>query len=150
MNGDAGRALKGDAEMESPDKDPIATVIGDIGRWQLQRIAVVFLVSMPGLCHIFCVVFGTVKVDYWCADNDAILNNDTRNECVENCSVYRFDNSEWQNTIQMEYGLVCDRAPLVGEWCLEFLNEFANYYTGCVISICILINEGVYLSYLWA
>jgi hypothetical protein len=106
-----------DGEMSPPSeaKDPISAIIGNIGRWQIQGIVIAILISIPGLCHIYCVVFGTVRTDFWCADGGAELTNGTRNECVDGCSEYKFDISFWTNTIPMEFELVCDRAYLVGE-----------------------------------
>ena len=36
----------------APKGDQICNVIGEIGRWQLEKILIVFLASAPGLCLI--------------------------------------------------------------------------------------------------
>ena len=58
------------------DSDAVSSAIGDVGRYQVTRFILVLLVSVPGLCHIFAVIFSTVKTDYWCADFP--LSNDTK------------------------------------------------------------------------
>ena len=40
-------------------------IAGEVGRWQLEKIAIVFLVSIPGLAHIFVSAFVFAKVDFW-------------------------------------------------------------------------------------
>ena len=40
-------------------------ISGEVGRWQLEKIAIVFLVSIPGLAHIFVSAFVFAKVDFW-------------------------------------------------------------------------------------
>ena len=66
-------------EKSSPPQDQIVAVIGnadpkkqsqnllpgEVGRWQLEKIAIVFLVSIPGLAHIFVSAFVFAKVDFW-------------------------------------------------------------------------------------
>ena len=69
--------MRADMELEvkSPNdggggatKDPIGATIGDFGSWQLRRVLLVFALSLPGLCHIYMVVFGTAKSDFYCKD----------------------------------------------------------------------------------
>ena len=59
-------------EIKSPSSgahdDPIGATVGDFGAWQLRRVVLVFLLSLPGLCHIYMVVFGTAKSDFYCKD----------------------------------------------------------------------------------
>ena len=50
-------------------------VIGEMGRWQVQNIAVVFLVGIPGLAHIYSSAFVAAKTDYWCMDDPERLNS---------------------------------------------------------------------------
>ena len=52
-----------------PSKDQIVEVIGETGRWQLEKILIVFLVSIPGLAHIFVSAFVAPKQDFWCEDD---------------------------------------------------------------------------------
>ena len=37
--------------------DAIADIVGDIGKWQVQKIILVFLISVPGLALMFSVPF---------------------------------------------------------------------------------------------
>ena len=93
------------------ESDVISSAIGDVGRYQVTRFILILLISVPGLCHIFAVIFSTVKTDFWC--NDLPLNNDTKNECIEGCGSYAFDTSFWKRTLIMDYELVCSRGPLL-------------------------------------
>ena len=36
-------------EQQKRPKDKLAEIIGDIGKWQIQNIAIVFLIGIPGL-----------------------------------------------------------------------------------------------------
>ena len=42
-------ALPSDGPNKKPAQDQISKVIGDIGRWQIEKILLVFLASAPGL-----------------------------------------------------------------------------------------------------
>ena len=55
-------------------KDQIVNVIGDIGWWQIEKSLIVFVVSIPGLAHIFLTPFLMPKSDFWCEDS---FNNET-------------------------------------------------------------------------
>jgi len=101
-------AIKG-VEQKTSD-DQIISVIGETGTWQLQRIFIVFIVSIPGLAHIFVSPFSMPKTDFWCIDDDG--NNMTKNECFDSCSKYEHDLSFWDQTIISEYDLVCERSYL--------------------------------------
>jgi len=46
--------------------DQITNVIGEVGRWQLEKVLIVFLASAPGLAHIFHAAFITPKQKFWC------------------------------------------------------------------------------------
>ena len=91
--------------------DVVSAAIGQIGFYQLTRFIAILLVSVPGLCHIFLVVFSTIKTGFWCEDES--IDNQIKGECAENCSSYSFDESFWRKTIISEYQLVCSRAPLL-------------------------------------
>ena len=116
-------AEKGEVEDESeacvktPEKDAISMAIGDVGRYQITRLFIILLVTAPGLAHIFAGIFATVKTDFWCEDGP--LNNDTRNECRDDCSSYSFDTSSWTRTLNSDYQLVCSRKPLLCEYVHE-------------------------------
>ena len=45
-------------------KDKMSEIIGEIGRWQLQKIAIVFIIGVPGLCHIYGSVFVAATSDF--------------------------------------------------------------------------------------
>jgi len=46
--------------------DQISKVIGEVGRWQLEKILIVFVAAAPGLAHIFHAGFITPKQKFWC------------------------------------------------------------------------------------
>merc|ERR1719495_1497646 len=50
----------------APKEDQITAVIGEVGRWQLEKILIVFLAAAPGLAHIFHAGFITPKQKFWC------------------------------------------------------------------------------------
>jgi len=49
-----------------PKPDQITGVIGEVGKYQLLKILLVFMASAPGLSHIFNAAFIAPKVKYWC------------------------------------------------------------------------------------
>ena len=55
----------------APNKDQIVTVIGEKGMWQFEKSLIVFLVSIPGLAHIFLTPFLFPKTDFWCSNQNA-------------------------------------------------------------------------------
>ena len=71
---------------DEPPQDQIVAVIGETGRWQLEKILIVFLVSIPGLAHIFVSAFVAPKRDFWCID-DLPLKNISPDEVPENLKV---------------------------------------------------------------
>ena len=92
-------------------KDPIAEIIGDVGKWQIQRILLLFVISLPGLALIFSVPFVFNKTDFWCDQNiddninsqkatlmgaKQLGNNTVKNQCMDNCKKYIFDATEWK------------------------------------------------------
>jgi len=108
-------------------KDPIAEIIGDVGKWQIQRILLLFIISLPGLALIFSVPFVFNKTDFWCDRNiddninsqnatlmDAkqLENNTVKNQCMDDCKNYIFDATEWTKTLIMEWEMVCHRNHL--------------------------------------
>ena len=46
----------------------MVAVVGSVGRWQLEKAAIVFLISIPGLAHIFLTPFLMPATDFWCGD----------------------------------------------------------------------------------
>ena len=116
--------------------DAIADIVGDIGKWQVQKIILVFLISVPGLALMFSVPFVFYKTDFWC-DESAIPNmssyqaslneyseevasskntslsvvplNNTVNTCSMICTKYGYDRTVWAH----------------GIWCVtEFISRF--------------------------
>jgi len=50
----------------APKGDQVTNVIGEVGRWQLEKILIVFIAAAPGLAHIFHAGFITPKQKFWC------------------------------------------------------------------------------------
>ncbi|XP_023332421.1 organic cation transporter protein [Eurytemora carolleeae] len=106
--------LQGDPEA---CEDQIISLIGETGRWQLERIGIVFLVSIPGLAHIFMSPFAMPKTDFWCVETESSgvhvhQDNLTKNECLDSCTSFEYDLSFWEETIISDYNLVCEASPL--------------------------------------
>jgi len=119
-------------------------VIGETGRWQLQKILIVFFVSIPGLAHIFVSAFVAPKQDFWCTDdlddNDVLENGvpeNILNECSAECSVYGYNQSFWQETIVSEWDLVCSLSSLPVVSKMIFFSGFAvgTFVAGIVSDI---------------
>lgn len=110
-----------------PPKDQIVNVIGEIGWWQVEKSLIVFLVSIPGLAHIFLLPFLMPKVEFWCEDR--IENGTTDTIAINNCSLtctnFVFDNTDWMETIISEWDLVCEEAylPVIAK--MIFFSGFA-------------------------
>ena len=103
-------------EMAKRPKDKMNEIIGEIGRWQFQNIAIVFLIGIPGLAHIYSSVFVAAKSDFWCSDEaetsskDEVTNKSLINHCPETCANgYTFDQSFWTSTLRIQWSLVCER-----------------------------------------
>jgi len=116
--------------------DQITNVIGEVGRWQVEKVLLVFIVAAPGLAHIFHSAFITPKTKYWCElaqDQDGNEYapydfNEVRKEeingtyeklypnntgiCMDNCLDYNHDHSFWAHTMVTEWDLVCERLAL--------------------------------------
>jgi len=120
-----------------PKGDPITSVIGEVGRWQIEKILLVFIAAAPGLAHIFHTAFITPKTKYWCAlaeadgteytpymdrthvetvhyDNGTYekLYPNITGQCIDDCIDYEHDHSFWVSTMVTEWDLVCDRLAL--------------------------------------
>ena len=112
--------------------DAIADIVGDIGKWQVQKIILVFLISVPGLALMFSVPFVFYKTDFWCEERakqnvssyqtslnehpggmsisqntslSTVSINNTVNTCSMICTKYGYDRTIWAQTIQMEWNL---------------------------------------------
>ena len=102
----------------SKSKDVIGSIIGDIGKWQITRIILLFLISMPGISLIFSMPFVFTSTQFWCKDDltDSVAKNLTgHTACNIGCEQYEYDRSYWTNTIKMEFDLVCEREYLVSK-----------------------------------
>ena len=122
-------------------KDSIADVMGEFGKWQVQKIVLVFLISVPGLATIFSVPFVFYKTKFECAEptfgieeiavgplnsiteikdihqdniSSEIQNRTFQNGCEVSCNSYEYDRSFWQQSVIMEWDLVCDQSYLLG------------------------------------
>jgi len=130
------------AADETP-KDQIVAVIGETGRWQLEKILIVFLVSIPGLAHIFVSAFVAPKRDFWCAEELEMnvtakeIPEDLKNDCSMSCSDYAYDESFWEETIVSEWDLVCGSSGLPVVSKMVFFSGFAvgTFVAGIVSDI---------------
>jgi len=125
----------------APKGDQITNVIGEIGRWQLEKILIVFIAAAPGLAHIFHAGFITPKQRFWCEQardlatgedipppwnvvypetNESFLvypgnmttDKKLQGHCVAECVDYGFDDSFWVSTMITEWDLVCEKSWL--------------------------------------
>ena len=124
-------------------KDKMNEIIGEMGRWQLQNIIIVFVIGIPGLAHIYSSVFVAAKSDFWCSDfgedkehltytgnveNAPLKNHSLVNYCPESCDGdYTFDKSFWTSTLKIQFNLVCDRKHLAT---LAKMTLFAGFGAG--------------------
>ena len=134
-------------------KDPIAEIIGDVGKWQIQRILLFFIISLPGLALIFSVPFVFNKTDFWCDENiDDNINSQNatlmgakklgnitvKNQCMDDCKKYIFDTNEWTKTLIMEWEMVCHRNHLQGTRfarLISFYLEILKFHLNHMIDI---------------
>jgi len=119
--------------------DQITNVIGEVGRWQIEKILIVFFAAAPGLAHIFHAGFITPKQKFWCnqaldeagmdypppwsveynstTQIDVWPGNMTEDKkllgyCVPGCIDYKFDDEFWVSTMVTEWDLVCEKSWL--------------------------------------
>lgn len=136
-------ALQMEKSPDEPPKDQIVAVIGETGRWQLEKILIVFLISIPGLAHIFVSAFVAPKRDFWCADDlpsdlvDIDVPENIKNNCSISCSKYSYDESFWEETIVSEWDLVCSSSGLPVVSKMVFFSGFAvgTFVAGLVSDI---------------
>ena len=119
-------------------------IIGEMGRWQMQNILIVFLVGIPGLAHVYSSVFVAAKTDYWCLDNVTEAmdpNNPNANvsrgadACHQTCQQgFGFDQSFWQSTMIIEWELVCQHKYLaiIGKMIFFAGFAFGTFFAGLV------------------
>ena len=87
-------------------KEPLAELMGEIGKWQLWRIAIVFWLGIPGIAHVFSSAFIAAKTDYWCKDElpnswsnytldtlpkGILTSKNVTKLCASSCKEYGFD-----------------------------------------------------------
>ena len=126
-NSAAGNTAENVEEAKTKPREPIAEVMGDVGKWQLQRIAIVFFIGIPGISHVFSAAFVAAKTDYWCKDNlvDKLSTNYTaetlpygtplnKDACGIGCKKFGFDESFWYDTLISQWDLVCEKSHLSG------------------------------------
>lgn len=75
----------------APKGDQITNCIGEVGRWQIEKIIIVFIAAAPGLAHIFHASFITPKQKFWC---EQALN------------------SEWENTLKLAFPNQTDKLSI--------------------------------------
>ena len=121
---------RNDVENAEKPKEPLAEIMGEIGKWQIKRILVVFLIGIPGIAHVFSAAFIAAKTDYWCKDE---LTNDWSNYtidtlpkeilssknvtllCASECKEYGFDHTFWEDTLISQFSLVCEGSYYSGK-----------------------------------
>ena len=130
------------SSKRAPDK--MNEIIGEMGRWQMQNILIVFLVGIPGLAHVYSSVFVAAKTDYWCLDyvTEAMdPNNPNANvsrgadACKQTCQQgFGFDQSFWQSTMIIEWELVCQHKYLaiIGKMIFFAGFAFGTFFAGLV------------------
>ena len=102
-------------------------IIGEMGKWQLRNIAIVFVIGVPGLAHIYSSAFVAAKTDFWCSGDPATEGQNVSVVCSKPCasSNYSYDHSFWQSTIIIQWGLVCENAYLATLGKMIFFGGFA-------------------------
>ena len=95
-------------ESEQAVQDPITKAIGAIGKWQLWMCFLIFLTRFPVAWHQMSIIFLAPPMDFSCADDEVWINN----QCFSNCSVYKYDNSIFEETIVSQWNLICEKAWL--------------------------------------
>jgi len=120
-----------------PNKDQIVSVIGEKGIWQLEKSLIVFLVSIPGLGHIFLTPFLFPKTDFWCSNENNTSEDVDMSNCSLPCNNYSFDKSFWIETVVSEFGLVCENSYLPTIAKMIFFSGFAigTFVAGIVSDI---------------
>jgi len=96
-------ASKEEEKTEAPPKpkgDQITNVIGELGRWQFEKIILVFLAAAPGLAHIFHAGFITPKQKFWCEKAQDVAGNEIFppwNIEYEHNETYKYTVDVWPN-----------------------------------------------------
>jgi hypothetical protein len=119
-----------DTEIAVKPKEPLAEIMGEIGKWQVKRILVVFLIGIPGIAHVFSAAFIAAKTDYWCKDEltnnwsnytidtlpkDILSSKNATLLCASECKEYGFDHTFWEDTLISQFSLVCEGSYYSGK-----------------------------------
>jgi MFS family permease len=89
-------------EAQSKPADPIQSSMGELGRWQILMCLTIFLLKFPVAWHQMGIIFLAPKLEFNCSIPEM-------DKCDKNCPEHIFDTSVFENTLQMEWDLVCDR-----------------------------------------
>jgi MFS family permease len=93
------------SDPKKAQDDPIQSMMGELGRWQIFVCGIVFLLKFPVAWHQMGIIFLAPKVDFTCSDPSL-------EKCDASCPQHVFNTSVFSNTIQMEWDLVCQRQSL--------------------------------------
>ncbi|XP_040570965.1 organic cation transporter protein [Lepeophtheirus salmonis] len=97
--------------MSSKSEDSIGIIIGNIGKWQIQRIIANLLISLPGIAQIFVgAVFSMQIPDFRCMDNSS---SSYSKNCSKECTKYEYDTSFWTETVPMKFDMICGSDYLI-------------------------------------
>ena len=122
INENNGLILEEGEKVVAKPKEPIGEIMGEIGKWQIQRILIVFVIGIPGIAHVFSAAFIAAKTDYWCKDElpnnwsnytldtlpkGILTSKNVTKLCASSCKEYGFDHSFWKDTLISQFGLVC-------------------------------------------
>ncbi|XP_067642384.1 organic cation transporter protein-like [Eurosta solidaginis] len=97
--------------MQKDDKpqrpDPVIAILGsDLGRWQLMVCLWIFLSKFPTGWVQISMTFLSAAVKVTCKDGSG---GNVTDICEANCKEYEYDRSTFEQTVIMEWDLVCDR-----------------------------------------
>jgi len=111
--GEEGEDEKAPAIPQSgPKEDQITAVIGEVGRWQLEKILIVFLAAAPGLAHIFHAGFITPKQKFWC---EKAINQTTQEEILPPWTVqYKYNETFNQTFLVNPREMTDNKSKLLG------------------------------------
>lgn len=86
-------------------EDLLIQVLGVWGKWQLLITCLIFISKFGVAWHQLLTVIQAPPVTFTCSDGNFT-------QCDPDCPSYEFDRSVWEQTIQMEWDLVCNFAVL--------------------------------------
>lgn len=117
----------------APKPDQITAAIGEVGKWQVLKILIVFLASAPGLSHIFNSAFIAPKVAFWCNkfSEENEWGNETLTHFVDNgpYPVYNetgiFDENRTQTILKPKSYEQCDFNATSPKFKNAYCSEYA-------------------------